>query len=235
MDDSISTLAKAGQPEHAVAPVPKHEGVWAFRHAMLFTGHMIDQAGRAHARFPASAESRVRSAIHDAIAAIPWSQSGTTIALAGAASGGDLLFHECCEELGIATMVLLALPRDEFGAASVAPAGPGWVKRYHALLDRTPPDRLHVMESGDGLLEGATDNVWQRANLWMFEKASALAPELALLALWDGKTGDGPGGTEHFLQAARQRGVRILPVISMEAILAEARATQEREGNDSHA
>ena len=86
------------------------------------------------------------------------------------------------------------------------------------------------MESGDGLLEGATDNVWQRANLWMIEKASSLAPERALLALWDGKTGDGPGGTEHFLQAARQCGVRILPVIPMEAISAEARAAHERVG-----
>ncbi|HEY1896180.1 MAG TPA: hypothetical protein VGG62_07920, partial [Terracidiphilus sp.] len=140
-------------------------------------------------------------------------------ALAGAASGGDLLFQECCEELGIGAMVLLALPRDEFETASVAPAGPGWVKRYRALLDRTAPDRLHVMEGGDGLLEGATDNVWQRANLWMIEKAWSLAPERALLALWDGKTGDGPGGTEHFLQVARQCGVRILPIVEMQALL----------------
>jgi hypothetical protein len=72
--------------------------------------------------------------------------------------------------------------------------------------------------------------VWQRANLWMIEKASALAPERALLALWDGKTGDGPGGTEHFLQVAGQFGVRILPIIPMEAISAAARAVHERAG-----
>jgi hypothetical protein len=222
MDDSIFSSASAGQPEGTPATGHSHEGGWAFAHALLFTGHMIDQAGREHARFPASAESRAHSAIRDAIMAIPWAKPGDTIALAGAASGGDLLFQECCEELGIPTMVLLALPRDEFEAASVAPAGPGWVKRYRALLERTPADRLHVMDGGDGLLEGATDNVWQRANLWMIEKASSLAPERALLALWDGKTGDGPGGTEHFLRIAGQCGVRILPVIPMEAISAPA-------------
>jgi hypothetical protein len=230
MNDSISSPGNAGQPEAAVSTAPTHEGAWAFAHALLFTGHMIDQAGREHARFPASAESRARTAIRDAIMAIAWAQAGTTIAVAGAASGGDLLFQECCEELGIATIVLLALPQDEFEAASVAPAGPGWVKRYHALLERTAADRVHVMESGDGLLEGATDNVWQRANLWMIEKASALAPERALLALWDGKTADGPGGTEHFLQVAGQFGVRILPIIPMEAISAAARAVHERAG-----
>jgi hypothetical protein len=219
MDDSISSPASAGKPEGAPSTGHTHEGGWAFAHALLFTGHMIDQAGREHARFPASAESRARSAIRDAIMAITWAKPGNTIALAGAASGGDLLFQECCEELRISTVVLLALPRDEFEAASVAPAGPGWVKRYRALLQRTAPDRLHVMEGGDGLLEGATDNVWQRANLWMIEEASSLAPERALLALWDGKTGDGPGGTEHFLQVARLCGVRILPIVEMQALL----------------
>jgi hypothetical protein len=230
MDESISSPAGAGQSEGTRSTVPKHEGAWGFAHALLFTGHMIDQAGREHARFPASAESRARGAIRDAITAIAWSQPGNTIALAAAASGGDLLFQECCEELGIPAMVLLALPRDAFEAESVAPAGPGWVKRYHALLERTAPNRLHVMEGNDGLLEGATDNVWQRANLWMIEQASSLAPERALLALWDGKTGDGPGGTEHFLQVAEQFGVRILPVIPMEAISAAAQAVHERAG-----
>jgi hypothetical protein len=223
MDDSISNPAKACQPEGAALTARTKEGAWAFGHALLFTGHMIDQAGREHARFPAWAESRARNAIRDAITAFTWARPGHAIALSGAASGGDLLFQECCEELGIPTMVLLALPRDEFEAASVAPAGPEWVRRYRSLLERCAPDRLHVMEGGDGLLEGATDNVWQRANLWMIEKASSLAPERVLLALWDGKTGDGPGGTEHFLQVARRCGVRILPVIPMEVISAESR------------
>jgi hypothetical protein len=217
MDDPISSPAGAGRPERAA--LLRNEGAWAFGHALLFTGHMIDQAGRERVRFPAWAEGRARRAIRDAVTAIDWAQLSTTIALSGAASGGDLLFQECCEELGIPTMVLLALPWNEFEVESVAPAGPEWVRRYHALLERTSPDRLHVMEGGDGLLEGATDNVWQRANLWMIEKASALAPERALLALWDGKTGDGPGGTEHFLQVARRCGIRILPVIEMQALL----------------
>jgi hypothetical protein len=190
-----------------------------YDHALLFTGHMIDSPDRARPRFPASAERQARNAIREAIGAVTWKHSGGTIALAGAASGGDLLFHECCEELGIPNRVLLPLPPAEFEAESVAPAGRDWVARFHALLERVGHDRVQVMKSEDGLLEGSTTNIWQRANLWMIEEAKSIAAEQALLALWDGKAGDGPGGTEHFLQVARRVGIRVLPVIAMQELL----------------
>src|SRR3954453_17829334 len=197
---------------------PPEQNQWPFAHALLFTGHMIDSPDRRRARFPAWAENRARHAIHSVIAGLQWTQPGTTIGLAGGASGGDLLFHGCCHERGIATRVLLALPPHEFEATSVAPAGPAWVMRFHALLDKAAAG-LHVMQKSDGLIEGATDSAWQRANLWMIEEAGRLAPERALLALWDGKTGDGPGGTEHFLRAAARCGIRILPPIEMRTLL----------------
>jgi hypothetical protein len=189
-----------------------------FAHALLFTGHMIDRPDRKQPRFPASAEPRARHAIHDAIAGLAWNTPGTTVGLAAAASGGDLLFHECCEALGIPTRVLLGLPPKDFETESVAPAGSEWVARFEALLRKAGP-QLRVMQEHDGLLEGPTDNVWQRANLWMIEEAGRLAGERALLALWDGNAGDGPGGTEHLLQVARTRGIRILPPIRMQSLL----------------
>ena len=190
-----------------------------YAHALLFTGHMIDRADRDQPRFPASAEESVRKAIREAISAVTWPHPGSTIAMAGGASGGDLLFHECSEELGVPNRILLPLPPSEFEAESVAPAGPSWVKRFHALLERAGPDRVQEMKSRDGLLEGYTTNIWQRANLWMIEEAKSIAAEQALLALWDGEPGDGPGGTEHFLEVARQVGIRILPVIAMRGLL----------------
>lgn len=189
-----------------------------FAHALLFTGHMIDRPDRKQPRFPASAEARARETIQDAIAHLAWSQPGTTVGLAGGASGGDVLFHECCKELGIPTRVLLALSPEEFEAESVAQAGGNWVGRYRALLRNAGPG-LRVMQDIDGLLEGPTENVWQRANLWIIEEALRLASERVLLALWDGNAGDGPGGTAHFLETARRCGVKILPVIRMQSLL----------------
>ena len=190
--------------------------------ALLFTGHRIDVAGRDKPRFPAWAEGRVREAIRAAVADAlrGHAQVATTIGLAAAASGGDLLFHEVCAELGITTRVLLAMPAGEFVAESVADAGCAWVERFHALLDRVGPGNVLFMGAGDGLLEGATGNVWQRANLWMIEQAVALAPERTLISLWDGKAGDGPGGTQHFVNIAAQFGVRVAEPIAMEQMVA---------------
>jgi hypothetical protein len=53
----------------------------------------------------------------------------------------------------------------------------------------------------------------------MIEQSMEAAPERALLALWDGAAGDGPGGTEHFLEVAKQSGVRVLTTIDMCAML----------------
>lgn len=194
-----------------------------YAHALLFTGHMIDRADRVEPRFPVSAEENARMAIREAIGAVTWTHPGRTIAMAGGASGGDLLFHECCKELGIPNLVLLPLPPSEFEAESVAPGGRAWLERFHALLERVGPDRVQVMKSGDGLLEGDTTNTWQRANLWMIEEARSIAAEQALLALWNGKAGDGPGGTEHFLEVAGRVGIRILPVIAMQPLLGPER------------
>ena len=201
-----------------------------FAHALLFTGHMIDRANREEPRFPAWAEGRARDAIHAAIAGVEWAKPGTTVGLAGGASGGDILFHECCAELGIVTRVLLGLNRKAFERESVAPAGSEWVERFHRLLEK-PSGGLQIMQPKDGMLEGASDNVWQRANLWMIEEANRVAEERALLALWDGRAGDGPGGTEHFLRVAQRCGVRVLAPIMMDDVLAcESPNDSAREG-----
>ena len=191
-----------------------------FAHALLFTGHMIDRADRAHPRFPASAEETVRDAIRRALTAVMSEQSGSIIGLAGGACGGDILFHEICEELNVPTRVLLGLPPEQFLEASVAYAGAGWIKRFHRLLKRSGPNNVLVMTGDRTDGEPASRSLWERTNLWMIDEAVAAAPQQSLLALWDGAVGDGPGGTEHFIQVARQRGLRVLEPIAIRTLLA---------------
>jgi hypothetical protein len=199
------------EPE-ATEPSPS----WEFAQSVLFTGHMIDAATRAEPRFPARAEGPARVAIREAVLRLRGGGE-PTVGIAGGASGGDLLFHEVCAELGVPTRLRLALPADQFVQQSVAPAGKDWVLRFEKLLEQLGP-HVRVMAEGDGLLDGATENIWQRANLWMIEEARRLAPRRVLLALWDGRGGDGPGGTEHLLREAARFGVRLAPPIVMQSL-----------------
>jgi hypothetical protein len=74
------------------------------------------------------------------------------------------------------------------------------------------------MQDKDGLWEGTTSSPWQRANLWMIGEATRIAPEQAVVALWNGRAGEGPGGTEHFLQLAVKSGIRVLPPIQIQTL-----------------
>ena len=150
---------------------------------------------------------------------------GHTTGLAGGASGGDLLFHEVCEELGVRTVLRLTLPVEAFGAESVGAAGAGWVRRFEALVDRLGPAGVEVLGEEPALPEwmgGRPDyDVWQRTNLWLVQEAIAAAPRRTLVALWDGERGDGPGGTEHLIEAGGRYGLEVMPPIMMGTLLGE--------------
>lgn len=54
-------------------------------------------------------------------------------------------------------------------------------------------------------------DIWQRNNLWLLSEALCLAPKnLTVIALWDGETDDGPGGTEHMVSLAREHSACII-------------------------
>jgi hypothetical protein len=82
-------------------------------HTLLFTGHMIDAPQRKVPRFPAAKEGGARQEIRNCLSKeAPMNQQ--LMGIAGGASGGDILFHEVCEELSIPSQLYLALPVDEF-------------------------------------------------------------------------------------------------------------------------
>jgi len=193
-------------------------GRWEFAQSVLFTGHMIDAADREEARFPPRAEGAARSAVRDSVLHLRNCGGTPMVGVAGGASGGDLLFHEVCAELGVATRLRLALPMEEFIATSVAPAGEGWVERFQMLVKQLGPENVRVMGETDGRKYATADDVWSRANLWMVEDAVAFAPQRTLLALWDGKGGDGPGGTEHLVSVAPKYGIRVAPPIRIQLL-----------------
>lgn len=182
---------------------------------ILFTGHMIDEAGRNPPRFPSSLTGKVRDAIRTKVQQEQARTDGAIVGVASGASGGDLLFHEVCEELGIQHRLYLPLPADRFRNESVSPAGREWEDRFDRL--RKQHDTLPCMATSSDLpiwlsaKQGYTS--WQRANLWLINEVLALgAKNFTLLALWDGVKTEGLGGTSHTRLLAKQYGAAIVNI-----------------------
>ena len=135
--------------------------------------------------------------------------------MASGASGGDLLFHEVCGELGLAHQLYLPLPSDLFRNESVSPAGRFWEDEFDGLLKKCPqPSVLSTSAELPVWLSAKRDyTAWQRANLWLvYEALTVGAKNFTLLALWDGVKTEGIGGTYHMRVLAQQFGAALVTI-----------------------
>lgn len=174
-------------------------------HSILFTGHMIDAAHRAEVRFPASKELSVMDEVRKQISQ-ELKVYTFTKAIAGGACGGDILFLEVCVKLGIPTEMCLALPPEEFKKNSVSFAGGNWDDRFDRLTEKIPVLILPAEKNND-----SEQNIWAATNAWMLERSVEAGTDgCTLIALWNGKGGDGKGGTEHMIQMAKEKCAHII-------------------------
>jgi hypothetical protein len=160
--------------------------------SLLFTGHMIDKPDRSEPRFPSALEEAARTRIAHAI--IPYApakiESGeSALGFASCARGGDILFHEQCRAHGVDTMILLPFPPGVFVTTSVegVPLS-DWETRFWAIWSTTPESHREVMDLR------VSDEAYGACNARLLELARQHG-NVHLIALWDGKAGDSPGGT----------------------------------------
>ncbi|WP_300449723.1 TRAFs-binding domain-containing protein [Accumulibacter sp.] len=183
------------------------------RQVLLFSGHMIDAAGRQPPRFPAEREALAATKIGQAL-----DQLGAgpgDLALAQAASGGDLLFLEACRARGIRLQLLLPFDEPEFIERSILPASNGeqWRQRYFALTAALA-EAPRIMPSELGPLpksaRGEEANAFERCNRWLLYTALAWGVhKVRFVCLWNGGGGDGPGGTAHMYNEVKRRTGRV--------------------------
>lgn len=168
--------------------------------ALLFAGHLIDDPERFDPRFPPDLEPAAARAIARAIAEI-----SPTIGIASAARGGDILFHEACRAQGIETTIILPFAIAEFEKRSVSGLPTGqWERRFHSVLSAARPSRLIVLDAS------SSSDPYGACNKAMLERAQASDQKPMLLALWDGRYGDGPGGTAEMVKAIERLGGRVV-------------------------
>ncbi|MBS1808545.1 MAG: DUF4071 domain-containing protein [Acidobacteria bacterium] len=178
--------------------VPREK--WRPRKVFLFSGHMIDKPGRPEPRFPPDKEPIAKKAIEaklDDLQAAP-----DDLALCGGACGGDLLFAEACLARGLKLELRIPFDEETFLKNSVTFAGDDWRDRFYAVKDNEKTKLLKMPEQlgkfGDSVEPYELDNLWQ------LYTALAWGPErVQFICLWNGKGGDGKGGTEHMYKTVR--------------------------------
>lgn len=170
----------------------------------LLSGHMIDGPMRSQPRFPAAMENEAREKIKEALDQLQADANDLAIS-PGIACGADILFIEDCLQRGMKVEVYLPFEPAEFIEKSVRFAGSDWVERFYKLKNHPnvtlnlQPDRLGSVSEGENPFE--RNNRWALYSSLMYE-----IDKVRLVVLWDGKSGDGPGGTAGMVKQVRQMG-----------------------------
>lgn len=171
------------------------------RHVFLFSGHMIDHPDRRESRFPADKEEIAARSIAEKLDEL--GAGPDDLALCGGACGGDLLFARACLDRGMQLTLHLPFTVPVTLTESVTFAGPRWPELFYAVINH-PNTSTRLMPEELGL-DPSDRNPYERNNLWMLETALAWGLEKVIcLCLWNGKSGDGPGGTKHLHDTVRE-------------------------------
>ena len=156
---------------------------------VLFTGHMIDRAGRPAPRFPPHLAPAVEAALGKAL-----DDADAGFAYCSAACGADILFIEQALARGIEVNVVLPFGREDFKRTSVAFAGDEWVARFDRALSRAATVNVCVDEGylGDDVLFDFAAKLMQGLVLL---RAQQLETRALLLAVAEPESNPLKGGT----------------------------------------
>jgi len=170
---------------------------------VVFSGHMIDQPGRLLPRFPPQLEARVARELDRVLGRLE-----ARIGYASAACGSDILFLEAVLKRQGEINIVLPFKPEAFKKTSVeVAANPGWTERFEKLLQRATRLVVACEHRSTG-----SPVIYEYANLLQdglaVLRARLLESEAIPLVVWDGRPGDGEGGTssmvEHWLQQGRE-------------------------------
>jgi len=194
---AVIDILKRGAP----APEPRP-------HLLVFAGHTIDLPGRASPRFPAGSEQQARARIRARLSEFKTRHS-TLLALASAAPGADVLFHEVCAELGIPTVLCLPMPAEHVTARAYGTLD-AWRNRFQVIAQQAGTN-IRVLHDGPSLprwLKRDESDVWERGNRWLIRSARSWdCTGRTLLTLWDMDENDpSTGGTAALVRMARSEG-----------------------------
>lgn len=166
----------------------------------VFAGHQVDRPDREMPRFPPALEDVVREALE-----VRLREAGVGFGYSSGAMGADLVFQECLRDQGAETHLILPYMEPEFIRDSVAVGGEGWTERFNAVrrhASEVITTSRHALDWGGALYAYTNALILGRARM----RAEELQTRLVPIAVWDGRPGDGPGGTAAAVELWRKHG-----------------------------
>lgn len=151
---------------------------------------MVDLPDRPQARFPPEEVPRVTAEVGNQLDR--WGVGPGTTLFTGGARGVDIIAAEAALERGATVRLVLALAPADFVSSSVALPHSDWEERFRALLDQPAVD-VEVVAGAEG------DDIYMLTNERIIDRAREVDDHPLALVVWDGREGDGPGGTSDFV------------------------------------
>lgn len=136
--------------------------------ALVFTGYMVDHAGKDKKTFAPEKEAEIRHEIRkrvDKFKAGPLDRAF----VAGLSAGSEIIFAEVCAEAGIKVKVFLPHPDSTYIRRFVSPAGEAWVDRFYKIRNNPLVDEIYQIEHLGQPKDG--DNLYERNSRWALYSA----------------------------------------------------------------
>lgn len=166
----------------------------------VFSGHMYDRPGRSEPRFPYEIEEQVKAEVRQALKSIH-----ATMGYSSLACGGDFIFNEVLLEMGGEVNIVLPFPIEDFKRASVdILPGKDFSARFDAIMSNAAS--VTILSELGNANDGASYDFCNQAMSGMAVlKSRFLGMDTIPVVVWDGKQGDGVGGTSSFVDFWKDR------------------------------
>ena len=173
---------------------------------VALAGRRVDEPGVNEKRFSPENAERVKQRIREVLKA-----EEATALVCAAACGSDILALEAAGELGIRRRVVLPYDKVTFKHSSVIDRPGDWGERYDRIL-------TEVDDKGDLIVDDydQDEESYFAANHDILDQAEELAEEtgqqLSAVVVWNGQARGEEDVTGHFLEEAKQRGLKVTEI-----------------------
>jgi hypothetical protein len=175
---------------------------------------------RAYGRELLPREAQVKDWIRSQIEAEVKAIKGLNlVGIAGGCCGGDILFHEICQELGIRSCMHLPFAPDQYVPRFVECDHPQWIERFRRLVTTIPLSLLQTSpEMPRWLMDRKTYTFLDRWNSWILSVARSTTADVTLVAICDESRSDDEGVVD-LVKKAKQTGAK--PIIANPAMFVD--------------